>query len=62
MEQIASRYGLALYSLALDKNKVVEWQKEVKDKRARSYYETVGFTAFCGHNDHQGFGHVVSAG
>ena len=31
MDQIASRYGLALYSLALEKNKVLEWQKEVKE-------------------------------
>ena len=31
MEQIASRYGLALYSLALDNNKVIEWQKDVKE-------------------------------
>lgn len=30
MEQIASRYGLALYSLALDNKKIIEWQEEVK--------------------------------
>lgn len=33
MEQVASHYGLALYSLALDKNKVMEWQQEVKELR-----------------------------
>ena len=31
MEQIASRYGLALYSLAVDQNKVEQWQKDVKE-------------------------------
>ena len=31
METIASRYGLALFSLAMDKNKVLEWQEEVKE-------------------------------
>ena len=31
METIASRYGLALFSLAIDKNKVLEWQEEVKE-------------------------------
>ena len=31
MEQIASHYGLALYSLAVDNNKVIEWQEEVKE-------------------------------
>ena len=31
MESVASRYGLALYSLAMDKNKILEWQKEVKE-------------------------------
>lgn len=31
MESVASRYGLALYSLALDENKILEWQKEVKE-------------------------------
>ena len=31
MESVASRYGLALYSLAVDNNKVIEWQEEVKE-------------------------------
>lgn len=31
MESVASRYGLALYSLAMDKNKILEWQEEVKE-------------------------------
>lgn len=31
METVASHYGLALYSLALDENKVSIWQEEVKE-------------------------------
>jgi F-type H+-transporting ATPase subunit delta len=31
MESVASRYGLALYSLAMDKNRILEWQEEVKE-------------------------------
>ena len=31
MESVSSRYGLALYSLAIDLNKVDEWQKEIKE-------------------------------
>ena len=31
MNEIASRYGTALFSLALEKNKVLEYQKEVKE-------------------------------
>ena len=31
MENLSSRYGLALYSLAIDENKVVQWQEEVKE-------------------------------
>ena len=31
MESVASRYGLALYSLALDENKVLSWQEEIKE-------------------------------
>ena len=34
METVSSRYGLALYSLALDNNKVIEWQEEVKELRS----------------------------
>ena len=34
METVSSRYGLALYSLALDNNKVIEWQAEVKELRS----------------------------
>ena len=31
MESVASRYGLALYSLALDENKVLSWLEEIKE-------------------------------
>ena len=30
MESVASRYGLALYSLALEENRIDSWQKDVK--------------------------------
>ena len=30
MENVASRYGLALYSLALEEKKIDSWQEEVK--------------------------------
>lgn len=30
MESVASRYGLALYSLALEENKIDSWQNDVK--------------------------------
>ena len=30
MENVASRYGLALYSLALEENKIDSWQQDVK--------------------------------
>ena len=30
MESVASRYGLALYSLALEENKIDSWQQDVK--------------------------------
>ena len=30
MESVASRYGLALYSLALEENKIDSWQKDIK--------------------------------
>ena len=30
MENVASRYGLALYSLALEENKIDSWQNDVK--------------------------------
>lgn len=33
MNEIASRYGIALFSLALEKNKVSEYQEEVKELR-----------------------------
>ena len=33
MNEIASRYGLALYSMCLDNNKVIEVQEEVKEIR-----------------------------
>ena len=31
MEGVSSRYGLALYSLALENDKVIDWQQEVKE-------------------------------
>ena len=31
MESVSSRYGLALFSLAVDENKVLSWQEEVKE-------------------------------
>ena len=34
MESVSSRYGLALYSLAVDNNKVIEWQEEVKELKS----------------------------
>ena len=30
MNEVASRYSLALYSLAIEKEKVLLWQEEVK--------------------------------
>ena len=47
METISSRYGLALYSLALDNNKVIEWQQEVKEL-SRIFKENADFIMILG--------------
>ena len=47
MEQVASRYGLALYSLALDQNKVIEWQEDVKEL-SRIFKENMDFIMILG--------------
>ena len=47
METIASRYGLALFSLALDKNKVLDWQAEVKELMS-ILKENTGFIMILG--------------
>ena len=49
METIASRYGLALYSLAVDNNKVIEWQNEVKEIN-RVFKENPDFVMILGSN------------
>ena len=47
METVASRYGLALYSLALDENKVLSWQEEVKEL-SRIFKENTDFIMVLG--------------
>ena len=47
MESVSSRYGLALYSLALEKNKVLEWQEEVKELK-RVLLENTDFIMILG--------------
>ena len=47
MEEIASRYGLALYSLAVENNKVVEWQMDVKEL-SRVFKENPDFVMILG--------------
>ena len=49
MENVSSRYGLALYSLALDNNKVIEWQEEVKELN-RVLKENPDFVMILGSN------------
>ena len=47
MESVSSRYGLALYSLALDNDKVIEWQKDVKEL-SRVFKENPDFVMILG--------------
>lgn len=47
MEEIASRYGLALYSLAVENSKVVEWQMDVKEL-SRVFKENPDFVMILG--------------
>jgi len=47
MESVSSRYGLALYSLALEKSKVLEWQEEVKEIK-RVLLENTDFIMILG--------------
>ena len=47
MENLSSRYGLALYSLAIDENKVVQWQEEVKEL-TRIFKENTDFIMVLG--------------
>lgn len=47
MESVSSRYGLALYSLALEKKKVLEWQEEVKELK-RVLLENTDFIMILG--------------
>lgn len=47
MNEVASRYGQALYSLALDKGLVLKWQEEVKEIR-RAFNENADFIVVLG--------------
>ena len=47
MNEVASRYGQALYSLALDKGLVLKWQEEVKEIR-RAFNENADFIMVLG--------------
>lgn len=47
MEGVSSRYGLALFSLAQEENKVSEWQNEVKEL-SRIFKENTGFIMVLG--------------
>lgn len=47
MNEVASRYGQALYSLALDKNVVLKWQEEVKEIM-RAFNENADFIMVLG--------------
>ena len=47
MDTISSRYGLALYSLALDNKAVIEWQEEVKEL-SRIFKENADFIMILG--------------
>ncbi len=47
MNEVASRYGLALYSLALEKDKVLLWQEEVKEIM-RAFKENADFIMVLG--------------
>ena len=47
MENVSSRYGLALYSLALEENKISSWQEEVKEL-SRILKENTDFVMILG--------------
>ena len=47
MESVASRYGLALYSLALEENKIDSWQKDVKTLKS-IFQENTDFIMILG--------------
>lgn len=47
MEAVSSHYGLALYSLAIDENKVLSWQSEVKEI-SRIFKENTDFIMVLG--------------
>ena len=47
MEKVSSHYGLALYSLAVDLDKVSEYQLEVKEL-SRIFKENVDFIMILG--------------
>ncbi len=47
MENVSSRYALALYSLALDLNKVESWQQEVKELKS-IFKENTDFVMILG--------------
>ena len=47
METVSSRYGLALYSLALEENKLNLWQEEVKEL-SRIFRENTDFIMVLG--------------
>lgn len=47
MNEVASRYGQALYSLALEKGLVLKWQEEVKEIR-RAFNENADFIVVLG--------------
>ncbi len=47
METVSSRYGLALYSLALEENKLSSWQEEVKEL-SRIFKENTDFIMVLG--------------
>ena len=47
MNEVASRYGLALYSLAVDNNKVGQWQLECKEIM-RAFKENADFIMVLG--------------
>ena len=47
MNEVASRYGQALYSLALDKGQILKWQEEVKEIM-RAFNENADFIMVLG--------------
>ncbi len=47
MESVASRYGLALYSLALEENKIDSWQNDVKTLKS-IFQENTDFIMILG--------------